>query len=70
MRRKQNIVLLVSKKKTGDKLTVHFSETIKLQFGKERHTLLCLLRLFTVIVDKLSFKKLNCEISAVQKPQG
>ena len=31
---------------------MHFSEIIKLQFGKERHTLLCILKLFTNIVDK------------------
>ena len=38
---------------------MHFSEIIiidKLQFGKELHTLLCILKLFTNIVDKLSFK--------------
>ena len=32
-------------------VTMHFSEIIKLQFGKERHTLLCILKLFTNIVD-------------------
>ena len=32
-------------------VTTHFSEIIKLQFGKERHTLLCILKLFTNIVD-------------------
>ena len=35
---------------------MHFSEIIKLQFGKERHTLLCILGLFTNIVDQLSSK--------------
>ena len=30
---------------------MHFSEIIELQFGKERHTLLCILKLFTIIVD-------------------
>ena len=30
---------------------MHFSEIIKLQFGIERHTLLCILKLFTNIVD-------------------
>ena len=29
----------------------HFSEILKLQFGKERHTLLCILKLFTNIAD-------------------
>ena len=37
------------KRKLG--VTTHFSEIIKLQFGKERHTLLCILKLFTNIVD-------------------
>ena len=32
-------------------VTMHFSEIIKLQFGKERHALLCILKLFTNIVD-------------------
>ena len=35
---------------------MHFSEIIKLQFGIERHTLLCILKLFTNIVDSLSSK--------------
>ena len=35
---------------------MHFSEIIKLQFGKERHILLCISKLFTNIVDKLSSK--------------
>ena len=30
---------------------MHFSETIKLQFEKERHILLCILELFTNVVD-------------------
>ena len=29
---------------------MHFSEIIKLQFEKERHTLLCILKLFTNII--------------------
>ena len=37
-------VLLVSKKKTG--VTMHFSEIIKLQFGKEHHTFHRTLKLF------------------------
>ena len=32
---------------------MHFSEIIKLQFGIGRHTLLCILKLFTNIVDYL-----------------
>ena len=32
-------------------VTTHFSEIIKLEFGKELHTLLCILKLFTNIVD-------------------
>ena len=37
------------KRKLG--LTMHFSEKIKLQFGKEHHTLLCILKLSANIVD-------------------
>ena len=37
------------KRKLG--VTMHFSEIIKLQLGKERHTLLCILKHFTNIVD-------------------
>ena len=37
------------KRKLG--VTMHFSEIIKLEFGKEHHTLLCILNLFTNIVD-------------------
>ena len=51
MRRKQNLasVLGIQKEKLG--VTTHFSEIIKLEFGKERLTLLCILKLFTNIVD-------------------
>ena len=35
---------------------MHFSEIIKLQFEKERHTLLCILKLFTDIIHELSLK--------------
>ena len=42
------------KRKLG--VTTHFLEIIKLQFGKERHTWLCILKLFTNIVDSLSSK--------------
>ena len=37
------------KRKLG--VTTHFSEIIKPQFAKGRHTLLCILKLFTNIVD-------------------
>ena len=37
------------KRKLG--VTMHFSEIIKLKVGKERHTLLFILKLFTNIVD-------------------
>ena len=42
------------KRKLG--VTMHFSELIKLQFGKDCHTLPCILKLFTNIVDYLSSK--------------
>ena len=35
---------------------MHFSEIIKLQFEKERHTLLCIFKLFTDIIHELSLK--------------
>ena len=36
---------------------MHFLEIIKLQFETERHTLLCILKLFTDIIHELSLKK-------------
>ena len=42
------------KRKMG--ANMHFSEIIKLQFEKERHTWLCMLKLFTNIVHELSLK--------------
>ena len=35
---------------------MHFSKIIKLQFEKERHILLCILKLFTDIIHELSLK--------------
>ena len=50
MRKKQNLVIALGiQEKTG--VTTHFSKIIKLQFGKERHTLLCILKLFANFVD-------------------
>ena len=43
-----------SKRKLG--VTMHFSEIIKLQFEKDCHTLLCILKLFTNIIHELSLK--------------
>ena len=34
---------------------MHFSEMILLQFAKERHKLLCILKLFTNVIDQFSF---------------
>ena len=42
------------KRKLG--VTMHFGEIIKLQFEKECHTLLCILKLFTDIIHELSLK--------------
>ena len=42
------------KRKLG--VTMHYSEIIKLQFDKKRHTWLCILKLFTNIVHELSLK--------------
>ena len=46
MLRKQNLASVLGIQKG----TVYFSEIIKLQFGKKRHTLLCILLLFRIIV--------------------
>ena len=35
---------------------MHFGEIIKLQFEKERHTLLCILKLFANVIHELSWK--------------
>ena len=35
---------------------MHFPEIIKFQFDKERHTLLCILKLSTNIIHELSLK--------------
>ena len=51
MRRKQNLGSSdfgIQKEKWGE--TMHFSEIIKLQFGKKCHTLLFILLLFGIIV--------------------
>ena len=56
VRRKEN---LVSQKKIGGgggRVTMHFSEIIKLQFRKKCHTLLYILALFGNIVASLSLK--------------
>ena len=37
-------------------VTMHFLEIFKLQFEKERHTLLCILKLFADIIHELSLK--------------
>ena len=42
-------MLLVFIKKIGGNM--HFSEIIKLKFGRKCHTLLCILLLFRIIVD-------------------
>ena len=49
MRIKQTLAsaLGIQKKKNTHGVTMHFSEIIKIKFGKERHTLLCILQLFT-----------------------
>ena len=44
----------IQKENSG--VTMHFSEIIKLQFGKKRHTLLCILLVLRIIVASLSLK--------------
>ena len=56
MGRKQNLAGATWYPKLKLGVTTHFFEIIKLPFGKERHTLLCILKLFTNIVDYLSLK--------------
>ena len=55
MRRKQNLASALGiQKKLG--VTTHFLDIIKLQFGKERHTFLCILKFLANIVNELSSK--------------
>ena len=51
MGRKQNLASALGYPKRKLGVTTQFSEIIKLEFGKERHTLLCILKLSTNIVD-------------------
>ena len=50
MQRKQNLAsdFGIQKENWGE--IMHFSEIIKLQFGIKRHTLLCILLLFRIIL--------------------
>ena len=50
MQRKQNLVSSLGIQKDLLGVTMHFSEIVKLQLGKERHTLLCILKHFTNII--------------------
>ena len=56
MRRKQNLASDFGFQKENWGEIMHFSEIIKLQFGKKRPTLLCILLLFRIIVTWLSLK--------------
>ena len=51
MQRKKNLASALGIQKENWGVTKHFSEITNLQFGKERHTLLCILKLFANIVD-------------------
>ena len=51
MQRKLNSASALGFPKIKLGVTMHFSEIIKIRFGNERHTLLCILKLFTNIVD-------------------
>ena len=50
IRGKQNLTSTfgIQNRKLG--ITMHFSEIVKLQFGKKGHTLLCILLLFRIII--------------------
>ena len=57
MRGKQNLASALGIQKENLRVTVHFSEIIKVQFGKKkRHTLLCFVLFFRIIVAYLSLK--------------
>ena len=51
IRIKQNLASALGIQKENWEVTVHLSEIFKLQFAKERYTLLCILKLFANIVD-------------------
>ena len=57
MRGKQNLASALGIQKRKFEVTMHYSEIIKLQFGKKRYTLLCILLFFRIIVASLSLKK-------------
>ena len=50
MQGKQNLVSAFNIQKENWGVTVHFSEIIKLQFGKKCHILLCILLFFRTII--------------------
>ena len=56
----QNMHSITRRKPLSTKLrnvdNFYFREIIKLQFEKEPHTLLCILKLFTNIIHELSLK--------------
>ena len=54
MRRKPNLASALGIQKENWGVAVHFSEIIKLQFGNEHNTVLCILKLLTNILDQLS----------------
>ena len=54
MRRKPHLASALGIQKENWGVTMHFSEIIKLQFGKEHNTVLCILKLLTKILDQLS----------------
>ena len=56
MQRKQNLEIALGIQKENFGVTVHFSEVIKFQFGKTRHTLFGILELFRITVASLSLK--------------
>ena len=54
MWRKPNLASALVSQKENWGVTMHFSGIIKLQFGKEHNTVLCILKLLTDILDQLS----------------
>ena len=49
-----NLASALGIQKENWEVTMHFSEIIKLQFGRENNTVLCILKLLTNILDQLS----------------
>ena len=59
MWRKPNLASALGIQKENWGVTMHFSGIIKLQFGRQHNTVLCILKLLTNILDQLSLNLNN-----------